>query len=165
MDDIPNSMEYYIKRPVETFDMGIPVKYCHKLREDYEKKLLRKASYSYRSRLVTFGMGSMKKEDFAFTCAARHHESSNIVLYCISDEYDANAALDVRTDRRIRARFVGEVLWNSICNVVAVVEESALAYSYREFFVEDVYLQMRKFYEPGEFFLLATLTNSSKIGI
>lgn len=105
--------------------------------------------YNYPSKLIDFVSGSIKEEEYAFACVIRHADTNGIVIYYVSDVYNINTALDVPTEGQISARFVCLAAY-SACILQALAEEPSTFFPADDA-VEDIYLQMRKLYNPGEY--------------
>lgn len=125
-----------------------PIIYFQKVLDAYEKSRYNRRIFTYRTSSIKFDAGSAQVQDFAFPCLVTHRTLNGIAIYYISDPYNINNALDVPTDGQIYARFVCLAMYT--CEVVAIAEEPAIAFANPKFSIEDIYLQMRKFYERGK---------------
>ena len=104
--------------------------------------------FTYRSRLIPFVKHSKPYAEFAFACVAQSLQTKDFYVYYVSEAYNINTALQVPIVRPpISARFICAAYWDA-CELDAIAEEPAVAFTDD---AENVYLQMRKVYDPGKF--------------
>jgi hypothetical protein len=118
-----------------------PIIYFKRLIEGFEMKKFGNVDYNYRGVPTTYSVGSAQVEEFAFACLVKHQPSGGIAIYYVSDAYNMSG--------NVKARFVCLAVYS--CELQTIAEEPAVAFASPEYLIEDVYLQMRKFYRTGEF--------------
>jgi hypothetical protein len=121
-----------------------------------EKHSLFKRNFTHPSKFLRlFDFDSTGGSEYAFACLVKKNSislgTSTPLLYFITDTYNINKALDpIPAEGYIAARFVFR--WGySLSTLVALAEEPAVAFASPEQNVEELYLQMRKFYKPSKF--------------